>query len=65
MLRKLAIWIAELLYQLRYTDKAECLNIHLYCDNEAAIEHTKNLVFHTKARDIDVACSCAFCKGAG
>lgn len=50
---KEAIWIAELLYQIGYTSKAECLNI--YCDNKAAIELSKNPVFHAKTKHIDVA----------
>lgn len=50
---KETIWIAELLYQIGYTGKAECLNI--YCDNKAAIELSKNPVFHAKTKHIDVA----------
>lgn len=50
---KEAIWIAELLHQIGYTNKVECLNI--YCDNKAAIELTKNPVFHARTKHVDVA----------
>lgn len=50
---KEAVWIAELLYEVGYTEKPECLQI--YCDNKATIELTKNPVFHAKTKHIDVA----------
>ncbi|KAI1000057.1 hypothetical protein K3495_g8141 [Podosphaera aphanis] len=50
---KEAVWIAELLYQVGYTSRVECLKI--YCDNKAAIELTKNPVFHAKTKHIDLA----------
>lgn len=50
---KEAIWISSLLFQVGYTNKLECLKI--LGDNKAAIELTKNPIFHAKTKHIDVA----------
>ena len=49
---KEAVWIAQLLYQVGYTRRVECLSI--FGDNKAAIELTKNPFFHAKTKHIDV-----------
>lgn len=49
---KEAVWIAQLLHQVGYTKSVECLSI--FGDNKAAIELTKNPVFHARTKHIDV-----------
>ena len=50
---KEAVWISELLFEIGYTERVECLKI--YCDNKATIELTKNPVFHARTKHIDTA----------
>ncbi|RDY03243.1 hypothetical protein CR513_13190, partial [Mucuna pruriens] len=47
------IWVKQLIQELKFADVQP---MKLYCDNQAALHITSNLVFHERTKHIDIDC---------